>query len=289
MSDNRKHIVSFSAGKDSVAMLLKMHENNMPIDEIIYFDVESWNWPQCNKVIEQVENIVGKKIIRLKGSKENYFDWYMCFKPITRGKNEGTIGVSWPGKWKLWCTSQKATIIDKYKKENYKDGYIGYLGYCINEKKRAEATSVKSLETKNVEYRFPLIDWNMTEEDTLKYCYDKGINWGGLYNYVKRVSCFCCPFQSVESLRILYNNFPDSWKELERKQQMIYDNVTGEKWVDYKCEHNVFEWSNRFRLEKKIGRKINKWDEMYKLLDKEDYDKALEDLIKEDPDWNIFK
>lgn len=33
----KKHIVCFSGGKDSTAMLLKMIENNMPIDDIIFF------------------------------------------------------------------------------------------------------------------------------------------------------------------------------------------------------------------------------------------------------------
>ena len=33
-----KHIVSFSGGKDSTAMLLMMLEKNMPIDEIIFCD-----------------------------------------------------------------------------------------------------------------------------------------------------------------------------------------------------------------------------------------------------------
>lgn len=33
-----KHVVSFSGGKDSTAMLLMMIEKNMPIDEIIMCD-----------------------------------------------------------------------------------------------------------------------------------------------------------------------------------------------------------------------------------------------------------
>ena len=38
MEINNKHIVSFSGGKDSTAMLLKMIEKGMPIDEIIFCD-----------------------------------------------------------------------------------------------------------------------------------------------------------------------------------------------------------------------------------------------------------
>lgn len=33
-----KYIVSFSGGKDSTAMLLRMLEENMPVDEILFYD-----------------------------------------------------------------------------------------------------------------------------------------------------------------------------------------------------------------------------------------------------------
>lgn len=34
-----KHIVSFSGGKDSTAMLLRMLEENMQVDEILFCDI----------------------------------------------------------------------------------------------------------------------------------------------------------------------------------------------------------------------------------------------------------
>ena len=39
MSKNLKHIVNFSGGKDSTAMLLRMLEENMQVDEIIFCNV----------------------------------------------------------------------------------------------------------------------------------------------------------------------------------------------------------------------------------------------------------
>ena len=38
--------------------------------------------------------------------------------------------------------------------------------------------------------RHPLIDWGMTEADCLQYCFDRGYDWEGLYQYFDRVSCW---------------------------------------------------------------------------------------------------
>ena len=42
------------------------------------------------------------------------------------------------------------------------------------------------LERKNNQdptHRHPLIEWGWTEADCLKYCYDHGFDWGGLYEW----------------------------------------------------------------------------------------------------------
>jgi len=50
-----RHIVSFSGGKDSTAMLLKMIEENMQIDEIIFCDT-GVEFPAMYEHIRKVEN-----------------------------------------------------------------------------------------------------------------------------------------------------------------------------------------------------------------------------------------
>ena len=52
-----KHIVSFSGGKDSTAMLLRMLEEKMPIDEIIYCDTGK-DFPEMHKHIKQVDEYI---------------------------------------------------------------------------------------------------------------------------------------------------------------------------------------------------------------------------------------
>ena len=53
-----EHIISFSGGKDSTAMLLMMLERKMPIDEIIFCDTGK-EFPQMYDHIEKVQKYIG--------------------------------------------------------------------------------------------------------------------------------------------------------------------------------------------------------------------------------------
>jgi len=81
----------------------------------------------------------------------------------------------------------------------------------------------------------------MTEKDCLDYCYQRGFDWGGLYNIFHRVSCWCCPLQSLDELRKLRKNFPDLWEQLE-----FWDRNT---WRTFEPGYSVQALNVRFDLE----------------------------------------
>ncbi len=58
------HVVNFSGGKDSTAMLLHMIELSMPIDEIIFCDT-TVEFPQMYDHVDKVEQYIGRPITRL--------------------------------------------------------------------------------------------------------------------------------------------------------------------------------------------------------------------------------
>ena len=70
--EQMKHIVSFSGGKDSTAMLLRMLEENMHVDEILFCDTGK-DFPDMVEHIEQVKKYIkekyNKNIIILKSEK----------------------------------------------------------------------------------------------------------------------------------------------------------------------------------------------------------------------------
>ena len=68
-----KHVIQFSGGKDSTAMLLMMLEQGMTVDEIIFCDT-GMEFPQMYAHIDKVEKYTGRKITRIKAEKS--FEYY---------------------------------------------------------------------------------------------------------------------------------------------------------------------------------------------------------------------
>ena len=226
-----KHIVSFSGGKDSTAMLLRMLQEKMPIDEIIYCDTGK-DFPEMYKHIKQVDEYIytnyAMSITTLKADKS--FDYYMFDHVKTRGKNKCKKGYGWVTMRARWCTTLlKNNVIDNYLK-NYKDeGYIEYIGIAYDEPKRVK------------DKRYPLVEWKMTEKDCLQYCYDRGFDWGGLYEHFDRISCWCCPLKNQKELKILYMHYPKLWIELKEMDKKSYK--------QFKANYSVEDLEKKFKEE----------------------------------------
>ena len=199
-----RYVVSLSGGKDSTAMLLRLLEEKRPVDLILFCDT-GLEFPQMYEHLARLEAYIGRPITRLKA--EHNFEYYFLHYTPKR-KNpvlEQYSGMSWAGPRNRWCTGiLKTRVVDAYLKELREDyTVIEYVGIAADEPKRIKDKS------------YPLAEWGMTEKDCLNYCYERGFNWGGLYEIFHRVSCWCCPLQSLEELRKLYRNFPDLWRQLE--------------------------------------------------------------------------
>lgn len=198
-----KHIVSFSGGKYSTAMLLLMIEKGYKIDEIIFLDT-GMEFPEMYDHIEKIKKYIKREITILKSKKT--FEYFMFDHEKKKGKNKGQKGYSWLDFRNRWCTQAlKKQVIKKYLKDKYK-GYevVEYHGIAIDEEKRLN---------KNV--RYPLAEWNTIEEQALNYCYEKSFDWNGLYKEFDRVSCWCCPLKSLKELKILYKKHQKLWNTLK--------------------------------------------------------------------------
>lgn len=226
-----KHIVSFSGGKDSTAMLLMMIDNECDIDEIVFCDT-GMEFPEMYKHIEEVNGHLDAidfhtriKVLQAKHS----FEYYLG----THKKKNGKIGYGFPDFRNRWCTTlMKQNLMRKYCKGN-----IEYHGIAIDERHRAD----KNKTNRNIKY--PLINWYITEKEALEFCYYKGFKWGGLYEKFHRVSCWCCPLQRIGELETLYNEFPELWKELKRLDKLSYRKFRSDYSVD--------------QLEEKFNNRIN--------------------------------
>jgi 3'-phosphoadenosine 5'-phosphosulfate sulfotransferase (PAPS reductase)/FAD synthetase len=200
------NILSISGGKDSTAMMLEMLERGEIIHSAVFFDTE-WEFPQMYEHIAKLEKYTGIKIWRLHSRLS--FDYWLIARPVIarKGPHKGEvhrIGNGWPSPSRRWCTRQKADALNLYTKAI--EDPVCHIGYAADE--------TRSLSDNQINYRFPLQEYGITEAQALEICYAHGFDWGGLYNLFRRVSCFCCPLQRIGELRTLRREFPELWQRM---------------------------------------------------------------------------
>lgn len=241
------YIVMFSGGKDSTAMLLKLMELKYKIDEVIFCDTYK-EFPQMYIHIDKVKKLVESKGIKFTILKnEKSFDYYMFEHKVNRKKPQEFAekygseanGYSWADSRTRWCTQiLKLQIITKYINAlNVKHKVIQYVGIAADETERLERKI-----TQEENKRYPLVEWGLTEEQCLNYCYSMGYDWGGLYKHFDRVSCWCCPLKNLEELRSLYNYYPELWQELKSMDKRT--------WRQFRSDYSIEELEIRFKFEK---------------------------------------
>ena len=227
-----KYIASVSFGKDSLAMLLRLIEENKPLDEVVFYDTGmefECIYNLRNKILPLLEahNI---KYTELK-PKETFL-YTMFEKPVK--KRNGTIGkgYSWCGGRCRWGTTEKLKAIEKHCKGNYE-----YVGIAYDEQNRL------SKERKGNKL-FPLAEWEMTEKDCLEYCYNKGYNWNEdgieLYLILDRASCWCCCNKNLKELENYYKYLPKYWNKLKELQSKT------DRPMKYN-KYTVFDLENKFK------------------------------------------
>lgn len=234
----KKYVASVSFGKDSLAMLLKLIEENKPLDEVIFYDT-GMEFEAIYKIRDSIRQLLYQKGIRyIELKPKTSFEYMMFEKPIK--KRNGTIGkgYSWCGGRCRWGTTEKLKAIEKYTKGNYE-----YIGIAYDETKRIE-------KERKPNKLMPLVEWQMTEKDCLQYCKDKGFNWFengvDLYNILDRVSCWCCANKNLKELKNYYKYLPKYWNKLKEFQNKTERPMKNNKYT-------VFDLEEKFK--KQEGKK----------------------------------
>lgn len=202
--------ISLSGGKDSSALLLLMIEKGLPIDCVFYADT-GMEFPEMETHIAKLDDFLcqerGIHITTLRHP--HGFEWMMFERPVNRAPGRSPKGYGWPlaAPGRRWCTGHlKQHLISKevnrLKKEK---NALHFIGIAADEAHRCKADSHN---------RYPLVEWGITEAQALQVCYDRGYDWGGLYEIYRRASCWCCPLQRIGELRKLRHHHPELWARL---------------------------------------------------------------------------
>lgn len=204
MISELNNVVSLSGGKDSTAMLHMMLERGEHIHSAVFFDT-GWEFPEMHDHIDLVEQKTGIRVVRMVHPKG--FDYWLFEREIIarKGPMKGQLhllGNGWPSPFRRWCTREKVGCIKKH--ERSVENAVACIGYAADELRRCKPGP----------HRYPLIEYGVTEAEAIEYCRKLGYTWGGLYDIFNRVSCWCCPLQSIKDLRKLRKHRPELWEKL---------------------------------------------------------------------------
>ena len=158
-------VCNFSGGKDSTAMLLRMLEEGVPIDVILFCDT-GLEFPALYDHIRKVEQNIGRKITVVKS--EHDFEYLFARKKIVRVRETKSFarygaereGYGWAGPKMRWCTE----VLKNQPREQYlrklREEYnvLEYVGIAADETYRLTRKC-----NQRPSVRLPLVEWGMTE------------------------------------------------------------------------------------------------------------------------------
>lgn len=210
---NTRYIASISFGKDSLAMLLKILEKGMPLDEVIFYDT-GMEFQAIYRIRDRILPMLeDRKIKYTELHPEHPFLYDMLERPVESKENGKHNGYGWCGGVCRWGTAKKTATLDAYSKGATRY----YIGIALDEPKRLARLAAPKCA--------PLADWEMTEANCLAYCWAQGFGWqeGGtdLYDVLDRVSCWCCGNKNRKELKNMYLYLPEYWERLKALQNKI--------------------------------------------------------------------
>ncbi len=187
-----KYIASVSFGKDSLAMLLLIIKNKLPLNEVVFYDT-GMEFNAIYNIRDKVKiwlNQLGIKFTELKPTMD--FKDKMYNYPHPSRKGDLKQGYGWCGGLCRWGTSEKIRALDNYCKDSHQ-----YIGIALDEPIRLERL-------KGTNKSSPLAELGYTEKMALELCYNEGYNWNEdgieLYSILDRVSCWCCRNKNLKEL-----------------------------------------------------------------------------------------
>lgn len=231
-----RYIASCSFGKDSLAMIIKIKELKMPLDEVIYCDIKFDDKisgemplmaefiPKAEKILKDKYDITVKHLTYKKTFKEQFY---------TTKKRGNHIGdyYGFPYTLGAWCNSRlKINPINKYL-SSIKEPVIQYVGIAYDEPKRYERLNHKT-------HIAPLYDLKITELEAMEICKKNNL-LSPIYNNSFRGGCWFCPKQNLKQLKYLYDTYPELFNKLKEMEKDSHNT--------FKINYSLEQIENKFK------------------------------------------
>lgn len=188
-----KKYLSFGAGVNSTALLLLLADESEEFETI--FVNHGGDYPETYEYIHYLID-KGFQITEIKPPA--YCGCTTIEQYILKYK-------FLPGVFCRWCTMHfKVVPFLKY----IEMPAIVYLGFCYDEKKRAERRTKRHKEENNAIYKYPLIDAKLNRNDCIAIIKEHNLK------IPSRSTCYFCPFQSKQQIRELFLHHQDLYERV---------------------------------------------------------------------------
>lgn len=229
-----KYICCWSGGKDSTASIILAHENNEPLDIILFSEV-MYDWkrnisgenPEHINFINKTKPLFeswGYQVHILRADTDYLSFFNRIITKATKHKEHNGMKFGFPvnGRCGIKRDCKEKPINDFIK--SIDDEIIQYVGICSDEKKRLE-----SLHKQNGKISI-LEKYGYTEKMAKKKCLEYGL-LSPCYKYSKRGGCWFCPNAKLLEHKEIRKLYPEIWKEFVSLENA--DNVANDRWNVY--------------------------------------------------------
>jgi 3'-phosphoadenosine 5'-phosphosulfate sulfotransferase (PAPS reductase)/FAD synthetase len=228
-----KTCVSWSGGKDSTAMLIRMYELGDIPDKVVFADTGSFlgmpfEFPELYAYLDRVEDALGFKAERLQLPEGTFEKWFYG-KP-ERGENQDKVR-GYPQQFTPCYWSREAKINQLLKAQKGFERIC--VGIAYDERER--------MSDKDERVDYPLVTWRWSEQRCIDYLNEKNL-FNPLYVNFDRLGCWCCPKQGEKSLYVLWRVYPEKWRQFVKIEELNYS-LTG-RWI--KAEKSLIDYQKDF-------------------------------------------
>lgn len=241
-----KYIASWSGGKDSTASIILAHENNEPLDLIIFSEV-MFDKNISGELSEHMDFVKNKCIplfeswgyeVKILHADLNYMDIFK--REPKRGKRFGSgmiTGFPMAGRFQI-NRSLKVLPIKNFLK-SFDDEFIQYIGIAIDEPERLLRLTDDKISL--------LAKYGYTENMALSLCIKYDL-LSPIYDFAPRGGCWFCPNARIAQLKHLRENHRDLWEKLLELEQT--PNLIGNMWNTL-SKTSIHDMEKKFKCEER--------------------------------------
>lgn len=218
MSDNEKHVLGLSGGRDSAALAVYMRQQHPDLDIEYFFTDTGKELPEVYEYLGRLEGFLGKPILRLNPDRD--FDFWL------KQYNDYL-----PSPQSRWCTRQlKLRPFEQWIRPFLKKGTTAFSYVAIrSDEQFREGYSSKN---ESLIIKLPFRDAGIDKAGVLDILEGAGLGLPRYYTWRTRSGCTFCFFQQkIEWVR-LREQHPEAFEQAKAYEKNAVEHGSPFTWCE---------------------------------------------------------